>query len=80
MLLPPAHQHKPKTVADANGPKMHDNDKGVFMVQPVCLCPNSCENNDARQMRMTDQETRQWPFLMRQRDVAILELHNPLLQ
>ena len=26
--------------------------------QSACLCPSSCENNDARQMRMTDQETR----------------------
>ena len=49
-------QHRrQRTIADADGPKMHDNDKGVLF---SCLCPNSCENNDARQMRMIDQETR----------------------
>ena len=42
VLLPPTHQRRQKTIADAT----------------ACLCPNSCENNDARQMRMTDQETR----------------------
>ena len=26
------------------------------MFQTASLCPNSCENNDARQMRMTDKE------------------------
>ena len=30
----------------------------VFVLHHACLCPNSCENNDARQMRMIDQETR----------------------
>ena len=28
------------------------------MYQPACLCPNSCENNVARQMKMTDKEIR----------------------
>ena len=47
-----------RTIADADEPKMHDNDKCEFNFQHACLCPNSCENNDARQMRMIDQETR----------------------
>ena len=34
------------------------------MLQLACLCPNSCENNDARQMRMTNKETRHAPKSM----------------
>ena len=56
--VPPTHRHIKKNIADANGPKMHDDDKGVLCSQPACLCPNSCENGDARQMRMTDKDTK----------------------
>ena len=30
------------------------------MFQPACLCPNSCENSGARQMKKTDKETNMW--------------------
>ena len=36
---------------------MHDNDKTCFVFRTACLCPNSCETNDDRQMRMTDKDT-----------------------
>ena len=58
-LLQPTRQHRKRTIVNAKKPKMHDDEKSVFVYQPSCLCPNSCENNDARQMRMMDQETRQ---------------------
>ena len=64
MLLPPSHRHTEKTIADANGPKMHDNDKKCLMLQPACLCPNSWENDDDRHSKMTDKETRHAPKSM----------------
>ena len=32
--------------------------KAPWFSQPACLCPKSCENKDARQMSVMDQETR----------------------
>ena len=54
VLLQPTNQHRQRTIANANRPKTHDNDKAVLVFQPACLCSNSCENNDARQMRIMD--------------------------
>ena len=53
------HQDRQRTIANANGPKTHDDDKAVLVFQPACLCSNSCENDDALQMRIMDHETRQ---------------------
>ena len=39
-------------------PKMHVNDYGFFPFQTACLCPNSFEISDARQMRVTDVDNR----------------------
>ena len=44
---------------------MHDNDKTCSMLRTACLCPNSCETNDDRQMRMTDKDTPQNSLLFR---------------
>ena len=38
--------------------------KLVFMIQPACLCPNSCATMDDRQRRMTDKDT---PHIVMQR-------------
>ena len=57
VLLQPTRQDRQKTIVNATGPKTHDSDESVFVFQTACLCPNSCEKGDARQMRMTDQET-----------------------
>ena len=59
--VPPTHRHIQKNIADANGPKMQIDDKSVLCSQPACLCPNSCDNGDARQMRMTDKDTKHAP-------------------
>ena len=56
MLLQPTRQDRQRTIANANRPKTHDDDKAVLVFQPACLCSNSCENDDARQMRIMDQE------------------------
>ena len=49
------HQH---TNTNRNTTRGRQMIQGCLMFQPASLCPNSWENNDARQMRMTDKETR----------------------
>ena len=45
-------------------PKMQENDKTYFVIQPACLCPNSCATRDDRQTRMTDKDTPHAPKRM----------------
>ena len=47
-----------------NEPKMHDNDKTCFVFPTACLCPDSCETNDDRQIKMTEKDTPHAPKIM----------------
>ena len=56
-----SHQHtdtERNTVADTNEPQMRVNDKGVSCSKPLA-CAQTAARTDARQMRVTDIETRQ---------------------
>ena len=57
LLLP----NTPTTTENDRGRRMNQRctvmTKTCFTFQPECLSPNSCATNDARQMRMTDEDT-----------------------
>ena len=55
---PPINRQRgKKQLRTPSEPKMQENDKTCFVIQPACLCPNSFSTKDDRQMRMTNKDT-----------------------